>query len=160
VQEKVFEGGVDIVSPTRMVVKRGKVKLISQNTFGSGHSADKVVLVLLNDMLLFGEGGGKLTKGKCRAALQLGLMVAEPLANQAASAKTYADLEIACCFILKTPQHKPFIFQCDTPEVSAQWIQSLQQTVERYTRNLDRSVLMDQVMMSCLSAEDFEKVSP
>ena len=89
VQVKLFDNQIDVVSPTRTVQKYGKVRVISDNLFGSGHSTEKCVLVLMNDMVLYGDAASKLSKGKVRAVLQLPGMYAEDMKVGATLTRAY-----------------------------------------------------------------------
>jgi hypothetical protein len=124
---------------------------------GSGHSTEKVVLVLMNDMLLYGEKSSKLSKGKCKAAMQLPGMCIEDFSLNQAAAKIYTDLDITKCFRIKTRSHKPLIFQCNDIISKNQWMDILQQTIDQYARTMKRSVAPDQLQLACYSADDFER---
>lgn len=157
VQCKLFDNTIEVVSSSRTVAKYGKVKVISDNLIGSGHSTEKVVLVLMNDMLLYGETATKLSKGKCKVVLQLSGMFAENFGNNQAAAKAYNDVPIDRCFRILTRSHKPLLFQCESTNARDQWLVALQETIDKYSSVMKRSIAPDQLQIACMSAEDFER---
>lgn len=155
-QVNVFDNTIDLLSPSRTVQKSGKLRIITDNLIGSGHSSEKVVLVLCNDLLLYGDKG-KLSKGKCRAVMQLPGMYAEDMVDNQA-VKSYTDVDIACCFRIKTRSHKPMLFQCADVAAKQSWLAAFGETIERYNSTMKRSVAPDQLQLACLSADDFERL--
>eukprot|EP00808_Paulinella_micropora_P002757 g50644.t1 len=107
-QQNVFGGNCNLLSPTRYVVKMSTLKL-----WQTGQAWVTVFFALCNDMLMYGTKGTRLMSGSVTCAMQLSGIVVQDVPE---------DI-IPHSFRIKSRWKKPFVMRAKNAVEKKNWIQ-------------------------------------
>lgn len=165
VQSVVFGGSIDLVSPQRLVVKQGKLKLWETGMFGSA-SFQKVYLVLCNDVMLIGTKAGKLMKsgGKVKHVLPLnGLCVEEVTDVKDIKHMKESDLSptlFRISSLRPKSSAKQFIFSASTLQEKNTWLTVIRDSVRNFDIQLltaqERNMNSESIILASMDDNELE----